>query len=149
MLNWLKDRSNEARSKMTAEVSKFRNREFMEAVVAACGMVAAADGHISPDEKRKMLGYLERAEELKHFETTKVIEFFNKVTGNYDFDSAIGKAEALKVIGKVRSKPEQARMVVRVACVIGASDGDFDDDEKATVRTICGDLGLDPAEFDL
>lgn len=149
MLNWLKDRTNEARSKLTSEVSKFRNREFMEAVVAACAMVSAADGSISGDEKRKMTGYLQRADEMKHFDTSQVIAFFEKIAGNYEFDAQIGRAEALKVIGKVRSKPDQARMVVRVACVIGASDGDFDADEKAAVRMICADLGLPPADFDL
>ena len=149
MLNWLKDRSNEARSKLTSEVSKFRNREFMEAVVAACAMVAAADGHIAPEEKRKMIGFLQRADEMKHFDTAQVVAFFEKIAGNYEFDGEIGKAEALKVIGRVRSKPEQARMVVRVACVIGASDGNFDEDEKAAVRAICTDLGLPASDFDL
>lgn len=149
MLNWLKDRTNEARSKLTSEVSKFRNREFMEAVVAACAMVAAADGSISGDEKRKMIGYLQRADEMKHFDTATVVAFFEKIAGNYEFDGQIGRAEALKVIGKVRSKPEQARMVVRVACVIGASDGNFDEDEKAAVRMICADLGLPASDFDL
>jgi tellurite resistance protein TerB len=149
MLNWLKDRTNETRAKLTAEVSKFRNKDFMEAVVAACAMVAAADGHIAPEEKRKMIGFLQRADEMKHFDTTQVVAFFEKIAGNYEFDGEIGKAEALKVIGRVRSKHEQARMVVRVACVIGASDGNFDEDEKAAVRTICADLGLSPSDFDL
>jgi tellurite resistance protein TerB len=149
MLNWLKDKGNEARTRLTAEVSKFKNRAFMEATVAACAMVAAADGTISAEEKRKMAGFIRNSDELKVFEMPAVIAFFEKVTGNFDFDAEIGKAEALKVIGRLRGNEEQARVMVRVACAIGASDGNFDDGEKAVVRDICKELGLNPADFDL
>jgi len=149
MLNWLKDKSNEARTRLTAEVSKFKNRTFMEATVAACALVAAADGTISSEEKQKMAGFIRNSDELKVFEMPAIIAFFEKVTGNFDFDADIGKAEALKVIGRLRGIEEQARVMVRVACAIGASDGNFDDGEKAVVRDICKELGLNPADFDL
>lgn len=149
MLNWLKDKGNEARTRLTAEVSRFKNRTFMEATVAACAMVAAADGTISAEEKQKMAGFIRNSDELKVFEMPAVIAFFEKVTGNFDFDADIGKAEALKVIGRLRGNEEQARVMVRVACAIGASDGNFDDGEKAVVRDVCKELGLNPADFDL
>lgn len=149
MLNWLKDKGNEARTRLTAEVSKFKNRTFMEATVAACAMVAAADGTISAEEKQKMAGFIRNSDELKHFSMTDVIAFFEKVVGNFDFDADIGKAEALKVIGRLRGNEEQARVMVRVACAIGASDGDFDPNERSVVRDICKELGLDPSDFDL
>jgi tellurite resistance protein TerB len=149
MLNWLKDKGNEARSRLSAEVSKFKNRTFMEATVAACAMVAAADGTVSSEEKQKMAGFIRNSDELKHFSMTDVITFFEKVVGNFDFDAAIGKAEALKVIGRLRGNVEQARVMVRVACAIGASDGNFDQRERTVVREICVELGLNPADFDL
>jgi tellurite resistance protein TerB len=149
MLNWLKDKGNEARTRLTAEVSKFKNKTFMEATVAACALVAAADGTISAQEKQKMAGFIRNSDELKVFEMSTVIAFFEKVVGNFDFDADIGKAEALKVIGRLRGNDEQSRVMVRVACAIGASDGTFDEAEKAIVRTICIELGLKPADFDL
>lgn len=149
MLNWLKDKGLEARGRLTAEVSKFRNRSFMEAVVAACAMVAAADGTVSSEEKQKMAGFIRNSDELKHFSMPEVITYFEKVIGNFEFDAEIGRAEALKVIGRLRGNEEQARIMVRVACAIGASDGNFDDDERAVVRSICVELGLKPADFDL
>lgn len=149
MLSWLKDKGNEARARLTAEVSRFKNRTFMEATVAACAMVAAADGTISAQEKQKMAGFIRNSDELKVFEMTEVIAFFDKVVGNFDFDAEIGRAEALKVIGRLRGNEEQARVMVRVACAIGASDGEFDEDEKTVVRGVCKELGLSPADFDL
>ena len=149
MLNWLKDSANKTRDRLAAEASKFKNRSFMEAVVSGCALVAAADGDISADEKQKMAGFIQRADELKHFEMRQVIEVFNKTTGDFEFDASIGKASALQTIGKIKGKDDQARLLVRVICAIGAADGDFDADEQAVVREICVELGLSPAEFDL
>lgn len=149
MLNWLKSTSENARDKLAAEASKFKNRTFMEAVVAGCALVAAADGTVCSDEKQKMAGYIRSADELKHFDMKQVIESFDKIISQFDFDATIGKGEALKVVGRVRGNNEQARMLVRVTCAIGAADGDFDPDEQAVVREICKELGLDPADFDL
>ena len=73
MLNWLKDSANKTRDRLAAEASKFKNRSFMEAVVSGCALVAAADGDISADEKQKMAGFIQRADELKHFEMRQVI----------------------------------------------------------------------------
>ncbi len=149
MLSWLKDKGNEARTRLAAEVSKFRNRTFMEAVVASCALVAATDGTISADEKQKMAGFMRNSDELKHFAMPDVIAFFDKVVANFDFDAQIGRAEALKAVGRLRGNEEQARMMVRVACAIGASDGSFDEGKRAAVRSICVELGLKPADFDL
>jgi tellurite resistance protein TerB len=149
MLNWIKDKTSTARAAITAEVSKYKNREFMEAVIAACALIAAADGDVSSEEKQKMMGYVSNADELKNFKTDDVIAYFQSIVSKFDFDRSIGEAEALKVIGKVRGKEDQARMVVRVACVIAASDGNFDESERGVVRRICADLGLDAAQFDV
>ncbi len=149
MLNWLKDSANKTRDRLTAEASKFKNRSFMEAVVSGCALVAAADGNISAEEKQKMAGFIQRADELKHFEMRQVIEVFNKASSDFEFDAAIGKASALQTIGKIKGKDDQARLLVRVICAIGAADGDFDANEQAVVREICVDLGLNPADFDL
>lgn len=149
MLNWLKQNTEQARAKMAAEVSKFKNRSFMEAVVSGCALVAAADGNIDSSEKQKMAGFIGRAEELQHFDMRQVIEVFNKTVGDFEFDHAIGKASALKTIAKVKGNEEQAKLLVRVVCAIGAADGNFDDDEKAMVREIARELGLNPDDFDL
>lgn len=148
-LGWLKQNAEKARSALSAEVSKFQNRSFMEAVVSGCALVAAADGSIDSSEKQKMISFLERSDELKHFDVREVIEVFKKSTEDFEFDAAIGKANAFRLIGKIKGKEDQARLLVRVVCAIGAADGDFDQDERAVVREIALELGLKPEEFDL
>ena len=149
MLGWLKTNAIAAREKLTTEVSKFKNREFMEATANACAMIAAADGEVSSAEKMKMTGVINNSPELKAFNLNDVIKVFNDACGKFEFDFNIGQAEALKTIGKIKKDEAASRLLVRVACAIGASDGDFDEKEKAACRMICQDLGLNPADFDL
>jgi tellurite resistance protein TerB len=148
-MKWLRENTANVRAKMAAEVSKFKNKAFMEAVVSGCALVAAADGSIDSAEKQKMAGFIERSDELKHFDMRQVIEVFQKTAGDFEFDHAIGKATALRTIGKIKGNAEQARLLVRIVCAIGAADGNFDAQERAVVAEIARELGLDPAEFDL
>ena len=149
MLEWLKTNATAARDKLSAEVSKFKNREFMEAVVSGCALVAAADGNISSDEKQKMVGFIQNSNELKGFDVKDVIKSFNEVCAKFEFDQQIGRAEALKSIGQLRKKEDAARLLVRVCCAIGSADGNFDESERAACRIICNELGLNPGDFDL
>lgn len=149
MLGWLKGNAVAARDKLTAEVGKFKNAKFMEATTASCAIVAAADGEISASEKQKMIGFINISPELKVFDMADVIKSFTAHCEKFEFDHQLGQAEALKVIGKIKNDPGASRILVRVACSIGASDGTFDDKEKAACRLICAELGLNPADFDL
>ncbi len=117
--------------------------------MAGCALVAAADGTISSEEKQKMLGFINSSDELKVFNADEVIAAFNNVVGKFDFDFEIGKAEALKVISKIKSDVAASKLMIRVCCIIGAVDGKFDEAEKAIVVLICRELGVDKAEFDL
>lgn len=149
MLNWLKTNAMAARDTLATEMTKFKNADFMEACVAGCALVAAADGEISSAEKMKMTGFIQNSKELKVFDLNKVISSFNGYCEKFSFDEQIGRAEALKTVAKVRTKPDAARMLVRICIAIGSSDGNFDESERSVCRMICNELGLAPADFDL
>lgn len=144
-MNWVKETS----ASLADDVKKFKNKSFLEATVAGCAIVAAADGAISPEEKRKMVGFISQSEALKVFDVNEAIKLFEKYTSTYEFDAEVGKAQALKVIAQVKSKTDEARLLIRVCCAIGSADGNFDEHEKKAVRDICRELGQDPAEFNL
>lgn len=149
MMEWLSEMIEAGRNALATQVGRFKNREFMEAVVSGCAMVAAADGNIAPVEKQKMVIFFGVSEELKVFDTGQVIAAFNRAVEKFEFDFDVGCEEALKVVSKLRTAPDAARVMVRVCCVIGASDGNFDDDEKKAVSRICKAVGLNPADFSL
>ncbi|MCW3795300.1 tellurite resistance TerB family protein [Paenibacillus sp. LS1] len=143
--NWL----NSTKQGLEDQVKRFKNKDFMDAVVAGCALVAFADGSVDAAEKNKMAGYINLSQELKVFDMTVVIERFNHYVNNFEFSPEIGKQEALKAIAKFKSKPEVGRVIVGVCSAIGAADGNFDDQERRVVAEICTVLGLNPGEFSL
>ena len=149
MLQWLKENVVKARETLTNEVAKFKNKTFMEAIANACALIATADGEVTSAEKMKMAGFINNSPELKAFNLTDVIKVFNDACSKFEFDFHVGQAEALKNINRIKGKDAESRLLVRVACAIGASDGNFDDKEKAACRMISLELGLNPADFDL
>ena len=66
-LDTLKEKLQEGREKLVLEVGRFRNRTFLDGVVAAAVVIAAADGNISSEEKKKLYDYVRISEELKCF----------------------------------------------------------------------------------
>jgi len=145
----VKDWLNQQKTSAQESITRFKNKDFLEAVVAGCALVAGADGAIDEKEKETMAGFIQRNDALKVFDMSQVIASFNKFIGNFEFNVLVGKAEALSAIHKIKTNAEAARLLIRVCCAIGMADGDFNDKEKATVREICLELGLSPSEFGL
>lgn len=127
--------------------SRYKSQDVLDAVVAACALVALADGRLDHVERQKMIDFVNQSDELRVFDTNKVIQQFNMFVQKIERDSIIGRAEAFKALGRVRSKPEIARLVARYCIAIGYADGHFDQSEQQIVAEICMELGLNPHEF--
>ncbi|MCD7033575.1 TerB family tellurite resistance protein [Metabacillus sp. GX 13764] len=106
-----------------------------------------ADGSISSVERQKVHEFIHTSQELRVFDTQKVLERFNFFLSGIERDWMIGRAEALKALGRIRTKPEVGRLVVRYSIAVGFADGNFDPSEQQTVSDICRELGLNPSEF--
>ncbi|MFT8320693.1 MAG: TerD family protein [Bacillus sp. (in: firmicutes)] len=126
---------------------RFKSPDVLDAVVAACALVGMADGRLDPSEERKMLEFINESEELRVFDTNKVLQQFKQFVRRIEYDQIIGRAECFRALGKVRSKPEIARLVARYCIAIGYADGHFDQREKQVVMEICQELGLNANEF--
>lgn len=144
----MKNFATQMQSSMQQELSRFKNRDLMEAILAGCALVSAADGKVNSEEKQRMMGFVQNSDVLKVFQGNEVIDAFQRHIGKLEFDYALGQAEALQTIAKIKN-PDQARLLVRVCCAIGSSDGHFDEQEKGVVRAICRELQLDSKDFDL
>lgn len=145
----VKDAINLGREELIRQVSRNKNKRFMQGTIAVCARIAVSSDGVSTEEKQKMMGFLRSSEELKVFDTNEVIDFFNKLVSSFDFDVEIGKGETMKYILALRDKPEEAQLALRVGIAVAKSDGDFDQDEKLASREIAVALGFDPAEFNL
>ncbi len=145
LMNNLKEKANELKT----EALKFKNKDFLNAAMAGSALLALADGDISPDEKKKMLKFIENYEPLSVFKTTEIITAFGDFVTQLEFDKDLGEAKAFEALGKMKNNAQASRLIMRLVISIGAADGNFDDYEKVMARRIAVELGLNTAEFEL
>lgn len=145
----LKQKSDDMNNQLKTKAGQFKNKDFAKASMAICAMIAAADGSIDPEERRKVTGLITSNDVLSIFPAADLRadfdNFCNKLNADYDF----GKVEAVQAIAKLKKKDDQARAVIQIGIIIGGADGDFDNHEKQAVREACFAVGINPAEFDL
>jgi tellurite resistance protein TerB len=136
-------------SNLQTSVAKFKNKDFSDACMAMCALIAAADGTVDSTERQKTAALIMNNDILKIFPAddlrSKFDEYCNKLGTDYDF----GKISLIQVLGKLRNKPDQARAVIQIGLVIGGADGNFDQAERKIVKEACNAVGINPAEFDL
>lgn len=140
---WLQKQTESARN----VVSKYMGKDLTEALVAGSALVAMADGILDPSEREKLIDYFRTSQEMRGINIYEVDSRFNYFVQRIRSDQMMGKAEALRAIGKLASKPDAARLVVRLCCAIGFADGEFAPVEKRIVEEISREVNLDPREF--
>lgn len=123
------------------------NNVVLDALMASCALVAMADGNLDYSEEQKVHDFIHQSEELRSFNTNQVLARFNHFVRGLQMDPIVGRGEALRAIAKVRDQYDLARLVVRYGIAIGFADGGFNNAEQHTIRDICNELRLNPAEF--
>ena len=145
----LKSRTQEMSSQLKTKKDQFKSKEFANASMAMCALIAAADGSIDTAERQKTAGLIMSNDVLAVFppdELRQKFDFYcDKLSKDYDF----GKVEAIATIGKLKSKQDQGRAVIQIGIIIGGADGNFDENERIAVRDACFAAGIPPTEFDL
>jgi tellurite resistance protein TerB len=145
----LKSRIADLQGNTKTQVAKYKSKDFAKASMAMCALIAAADGTITAEERRKTAAFIGSNDALSVFEPSELQQHFEFYSSKLERDYDFGKVEAIATIGKLKSKPEAARAVIQVGIIIGGADGNFDADEKQAVREACNAVGISPSEFDL
>ena len=149
IFNKIKNAVSAGQSELASQVSRFKNRKFMEGTVAVCACISMASNGASAEEKQKMVGFIQQSKDLAVFDVQEVITFFNELATGFEFDIDIGKGEAMKYVMRLKDQPDAAQLALRVGIAVAKSDGDFDDQEKAIAREICQALGFSTDEYHL
>ncbi|MEY2666288.1 MAG: hypothetical protein RLZZ384_459 [Pseudomonadota bacterium] len=146
--DFLSDLKSKA-SELKTQALKFKNKDFLDAAMAGSALIAMADGHISSEEKQKMIKFIENHDALSIFTTSDVIKAFQDFVGQIEFDKDIGEAKAYLAIGKMKNNGDAGRLLVRMIIAIASSDGNFDSHEQSVASKIAKELTLNPSEFGL
>lgn len=145
----VKSRTQGLTEQLQTKKDQFKNKEFAEASMAMCALIAAADGSIDASERQRTAGLIAGNDMLSVFPPDDLRQKFegycDRLTRDFDF----GKVDAITAIGKLRSKPDQARAVITIGLIIGGADGNLDADERRVAAEACNAVGIAPAEFNL
>lgn len=145
----LKAKTQTMNDQLKTRADQFRNKEFANASMAMCALIAAADGSIDAAERQKTAALIVSNDVLSVFPPDELRQKFDWYCDKLSKDFDFGKVEATATIGKLKSKPEQGRAVIQIGVIIGGADGNFDADERRAVKDACFAVGIAPAEFDL
>lgn len=125
--------------------ARVTNKKTFDRVVFASFLIARADGNFDASEKTGLAKVINK--DFPQFKLTDIIDTLGVADAKIAFDETLGELELIDEIKKASG--EDAELIVRTACFIGAADGDFDDDEKAVASKIASALGLSPAAYGL
>ncbi|WP_241249461.1 TerB family tellurite resistance protein [Rhodococcus sp. X156] len=134
---------------LKTKAGQFKSKEFANASMAMCALIAAADGSIDAAERQKTAALIASNDVLTIFPPAELQQKFDWYCDKLNKDFAFGQVEAIATIGKLKSKPDQGRAVIQIGIIIGGADGNFDADERKAVKDACYALGINPSEFDL
>lgn len=120
-----------------------------DALIAACALVAHADGWVTEDERISVSARVRGLNATTVFGVERCLVAFDALINRFEQDAEAATERAEMAILKLSSQPGPARLVVEAACRVASSDGGFDGAERSSLLDICQLLNLDPASFGL
>lgn len=122
---------------------------ILSGVIAACALIAYADGEVTQEERQRMLSIIPRFTALRFLPQRDLLEAFEAATGWFETAHEDATARALEAIGRVRRYQKYRMPLLRACHAIATADHTFDTREREALVSICVALDLDPADYGL
>jgi tellurite resistance protein len=148
MFGILKKVAGAATKEVKAEYGQ--NKDFLEAVLAASALVAAADGEIEESERRKVISIISNHPTLSKLYSTQVIESTAETMFKRAKDAS-GRQMLARELDDVKGKTDGAQMAedaYLIALDIANSDGEQEPAEADILKKLAARLGVDAAKFE-
>jgi len=123
------------------ELNRHKQRPFLEAVAAACALVATADGEVSFSERARLDTVIESLSQLRLFDPYEVVDAFDERVAQLADDDD-GVAAMLKVISAGTRAEGAADLLLRISAAMSLADGRDSSDEHEIIHKICAALQL-------
>lgn len=126
------------------------NKDFLEAVLAASALVAAADGDIEDSERRKVTAIITGHAQLSKLYQANVIEQTAEVMFKRAKDSS-GRQQLARELDDIKTRPNGMQMAedaYLIALDIAMSDGEIEPAEADVLKKIAARLGVDTSKFE-
>ena len=121
----------------------------LDALVAACALVAHADGWVTHEERGGADARMRRLEATTAFGVQRALVAFEAMVARFDQDPAAATEGAHAAIGRLAGHSGPSQLLVEAACSIAIADGGFDEAEREAILDICDLLDVDPQAYGL
>tara|TARA_R110000868_G_scaffold1844_5_gene14575 strand:- start:10513 stop:10938 length:426 start_codon:yes stop_codon:yes gene_type:complete len=129
-----------ARETLRNSLSRIRNRQFLDATMAATALVATADGEVTFSELSALDSVLESVQDLHIYDPHIAVDRYRDFADAIAEDAESGRRAAFAAVGKIAGDRDAAELVIRVAVAISKADGELTPQEARSISDLCGTL---------
>jgi len=123
------------------ELQRHKQRPFLEAVAAACALVATADGEVSFSERARLDAVIDSLSQLRLFDPHEVVDVFDRNVARLAEDDG-GFEDLLKTIVAGTKDDGAPDLLLRISAAMSLADGRDSADERAVIDRMCAALHL-------
>lgn len=128
---------------LKTELDRKRHRPFLRATMAACALVASADGNVSLRERVRVDQVLDYLETLRIFDPHEGVELFNEFANAILNSPREGHEQAMAAIREeVDQHPASAELLIRVCIGVSKVDGRLPVVEQIEIVSLSQTLGV-------
>jgi tellurite resistance protein TerB len=131
-----------ARETLRNSLSRIRNRQFLDATMAATALVATADGEVTFSELSALDTVLESIQDLQIYDPHIAVDKYKDFADAIADDPERGRRNAIATVHKVAGDADAAELVIRVAVAISKADGELSRQEAKSISDLCETLGV-------
>ena len=131
-----------ARETLRNKLSRIKNRQFLDATMAATALVATADGEVTFSELSALDSVLESIQDLQIYDPHVAIDIYRDFADAIADNPEKGHVTALAATSKIAGDRDAAELVIRVAIAISKADGELSSQESNVIHELCELLGV-------
>jgi tellurite resistance protein len=134
-------RAMSERDRLQREAATAGREDLMEAMIAACAIIAHADGSVAAAERRRVLQLMRALPEFSGFPSAAVAEEFASHERAFAYDAVAARDKALIALATLRPHIQQTRMLLSACVQVLEADGVHHPQEYAELHAIGKALG--------
>ena len=130
-------------------VTRQKNLPFLEGVMAACALVASANGEISFGERVRVDQILQTLDALKVFDPHQGVNIFNNFTDEILAHPREGHEKGFQAMKKIANDVDNGALMLRICCAASEANGEKCLADQIEIVSLCSRLGIDPRDCNL
>jgi tellurite resistance protein TerB len=128
------------RENRKSEAAQAGQNELLEAMIAACAIIAHADGSVAPTERRRIFKLMRALPNFAAFPSETVELEFTRHEQAFSDHHELGRKHALEVVARLKPHPGETRLLLSACATVLEADGVYHPQEYAELSAIAKTL---------